>query len=440
MLGEMVSGSLLTLISENLLFMGFVRREAFLVSSKSLEYSIERAVKHYSSLFVLPSYRRIALLTILLCVTSSILMLSLIAETRIVLSLQFGMLLFSLSAVSDLILRRVFLEQDPIYNLRRCAALSMFSLLLWFGFIFIGSLLTRFISWGFWFDLFAIGFAAVCILRLIVLSSTSFVSYLKMLGASLAQPTLCLVSMFYVASFRSYALENVLIAGFFPISIVVSILTAHAFISSVNDLGMKAFQTPTTMILKAFLANWMEDLTAPIESIFERFGKEKTIGFSLLGFEAQGNIKSVVVVPSFHPGPFRNVGSSLLPFMIQEALERKFCCVAAVPHGLFGHEFDLSSQQQNQKVLEGVLGSADFVRYASGATGFVRVQEGVASASCQIFGDCALLTLTLAPETTEDFPQEIGDFILGEAGKLGLAHTLTTASTALLKSEAPWSL
>jgi putative membrane protein len=245
-----------------------------------------------------------------------------------------------------------------------------------------------------------------------------------MLGASLAQPTLCLVSMFYVASFPSYALESILIVGFFPLSIVVSIITAHVFISSVNDLGVKAFQTPTTMILKAFLANWMEDLTAPIESLFERFGKEKTIDFSLLGFEAQGNIKSVVVVPSFHPGPFKNVGSSLLPFMIQEALERKFRCVAAVPHGLFGHEFDLSSQQQNQKVLEGVLGSADFVRFASVATDFVRVQEGIAGASCQIFGDCAFLTLTLAPETTEDFPQEIGDFILGEAVKLGLAHTI----------------
>ena len=424
MLGGMVSGSLLTLISKNPLFMGFVRREAFLVSSKSLEYSIERAVKHYSSLFVLPSYRRVVLLTLLLCVTSSILLLSLIAETDIVLSLQFGALLFSLSAVSDLISRQAFLGSDPIYNLRRCAALSMFSLLLWFGFIFIGSLLTRFISWGFWFDLFSIGFAAVCILRLIVLLSTSFESYLKTLGASLAQPTICLVSMFYAASFRSYALESTWVVGFFPLSIVVSILTAHIFISSVNDLGVKAFQTPTTMILKAFLVNWMEDLTAPIESIFERFGKEKTIDFSLLGFGGQGNIKSVLVVPSFHPGPFRNVGSSLLPFMIQEALERKFGCVAAVPHGLFGHEFDLSSQQQNQKVLEGVLGSADFAGFTSGATGLVRVQEGVAGASCQIFGDCALLTLTLAPETTEDFPQEIGDFILGEAGKLGLAHTM----------------
>jgi putative membrane protein len=395
-----------------------------LVSSKDLEYSIERALKHYSSLFVLPSYRRITLLTLFLCVTGSILTLSLLAGTFIVFSLQFGVLLFLLSAISDLILRQAFLKSDPIYNLRRCAALSMFSLLLWFGFILLGSLLTRFTSWGLWFDLFSIGFAAVCILRLIVLSSTSFASYLKMLCASIAQPTLCLISMFYVASFPGYALENILIVGFFPLSIAVSVLTTHVFISSVNDLGLKAFQTPTTIILKAFLANWMEDLTAPIESLFERFGKEKTIDFSLLGFEAQGNFKSVVVVPSFHPGPFKNVGSSLLPFMIQEALEKKFRCVAAVPHGLFGHEFDLASQQQNQKVLEGVLSSADLVRFTSGATGFVRIQEGVAGASCQIFGDCALLTLTLAPETTEDFPQEIGDFILDEAVRFGLAHTI----------------
>jgi len=110
--------------------------------------------------------------------------------------------------------------------------------------------------------------------------------------------------------------------------------------------------------------------------------------------------------------------------MIQEALAKKLHCVVAVPHGLFGHEFDLASEQQNQEVLRNILNSTDFLNFVSKATKFVRTKNGVAQASCQLFGECAVVTLTLAPKTTEDFPQEIGDFILKEASDLGFAHTI----------------
>jgi putative membrane protein len=418
-----MASSLLALIFMNA-YSRDLRREVMMASSKSLEHSIERAVKHYSSLFTLPSYTRIVVFTLLMCVAGSILTLFFIADAPIVLALYSGILLFSLSAFSDLIIRQGFFKSDPIYNSRRCAALSMFSLLLWFGFLFVGSLLARILSWSFWFALFSMGFAAVCILRLIVLSSTSFGSYLRIVGASLLHPALCLPTLFCVASSVGHILKSTWLVGFIPAAVLVSILTAHIFIRTVNRLGVETLQTPTTMVLRAFLANWMENLTAPIEDIFERFGKEKTIDFSLLGFRTNDGVKSVVVVPSFHPGPFRNVGSSLLPSIIQEAIENKLHCVAAVPHGLFGHEFDLSSQLQNQRVLEGIMSAADFAEGTSDATAFLKAQKGVAGASCQIFGDCALLTLTLAPETTEDFPRELGDFIVEEAAKLGLKHAI----------------
>jgi putative membrane protein len=230
--------------------------------------------------------------------------------------------------------------------------------------------------------------------------------------------------MFYVAFSLGYVFESVGIAIFFAASISVSIITAHVFTRAVDDVGVEAFQTSTTTILKAFLANWMENLTVPLERLFEKFGKEGKVEFSLLGFKTDGSVGPVIVVSSFHPGPFKNVGSSLLPSMIQAALEKNLGYVVSVPHGLFGHEFDLSSQRENQKVLEAIISAAFFSEFTPEATKFVRVQRGVASASCQLFGGCALLTLTLAPETTEDFPQEVGDSILTEAAKLGLRHVV----------------
>lgn len=315
------------------------------------------------------------------------------------------------------------MKSDPIYNARRCAALSMFSLLLWFGFLLVGSILTSFVSWTFWNDLVAVGYAAVSILRLIVLLSTSFTAYWRAVGAAFTQPLLCLLPMFYV----SYSAGNAPDGStsiFLLVSIPVAILTAAIFVSSVNRVGVETLGVPTTTVLKAFLTNWMEDLKDPVERLFERFGKERSVDFSLLVFKTADGFSGAVTVSSFHPGPFKNLGSSLLPFLVQQALEKKLGCCVAVPHGLFGHEYDLSSERQNQKVLRNMVSSTHFEAFSPEATRFVRARKGLATASCQIFGDCAVVILTLAPETTEDFPREVGDYILEEVSRLGLAHVV----------------
>lgn len=393
--------------------------------TESLNHSIERAEKHYSSLFAMPSHRRIALLTGLVCLVGGIAAILTFDFSLhgILLALQFSLLLFLLSVVSDIVTRQVPMRFDQIYKTRRCAGLSMFSNLLWFVFLILGSLSIRLSnSWSLWFTILWIGFSAVCILRLIVFSATSFSSYWRNAFAAIFQPLLCLIAMFYlpysVGKLIEFASTNLLF------SISVSVVTAYLFIMSVNRIGTSTLQTPTTSVLKAFLANWMEGLNKPVENLFESFGGKRTISFSVMAFKTQTNFKALIVVPSFHPGPFRNVGSSSLPSVIQEAVQKKMGCPVAVPHGLFGHEFDLSSQEQNQKVLKRILDSTDFDIPADEGTAFVRTSDGVASASCQIFGRCAFISLTLAPKTTEDFPREIGDFVLREAARLGISHVV----------------
>jgi putative membrane protein len=381
---------------------------------ESLNHSIERAEKHYYSLFTMPSYPRIAVFTGMSCFLSGIVALLPFnfSFDGILSSVQFGLAFFLASVVSDVIIRQIPLRSDPVYKTRRCAGLSMFSNLLWIGYLALGSL-------DLWFDPLWICFSAICILRLIVFSATSYSAYWRNAFAAIFQPLLCLLPM---TLYVPYSIEVTATDLLFSISI--SLLTAYSFIRSVNRVGVRDLQIPTTSILKAFLANWMEGLNGPVESLLESLGGERTIEFSAMAFKSKTKLKAMIIVPSFHPGPFRNVGSSSLPFMIQEALEKKLGCFAAVPHGLFGHEFDLSSQAQNQKVLKDILESTDFDTVADKGTVLVRASNGVASASCQIFGKCAFISLTLAPETTEDFPKEIGDFILEEAAKLALSHVI----------------
>jgi len=198
-----------------------------------------------------------------------------------------------------------------------------------------------------------------------------------------------------------------------------------------DRVGTGTLGIASSVLFKAFLANWAEDIIAPMETFFEMLGNKQDIKVSLLTFRNNKKIKAVIVVPALHPGPFKNLGSSLLPSLIQTTLEDRFNCVVSVPHGLVGHELDLSSQFQNQRVVKSILDFVDFPSSHSKATPLVRTGKDDAKASCQIFGDCALLTLTTAPKTMEDLPQELNSFIVGEAEKRGISALAIDAHNSM---------
>lgn len=387
---------------------------------------MSRTVKRYSSLFTLPSHRRIVVFLCGVCVLGGGLGLFLLNPSYygLAVGLVFGTFFFSITLLSDLVIHPSCMKTDPIFNLRRCSGLSLFSCLTWFGFILLGSLISAVLkSSNVWIKLFLLGFLAAFILRLLVLSTTSFASLGRVFVSSLLQPALCIIPIVSMSSIIGYSL-GIRLLLFVPLSILVAALTVYLFVFFVNRVGRESLGVDSLLVFRVFMANWAEDLNAPLESLLERFGHKQNIKLSLLAFRAKERIKAVMVVPALHPGPFKNVGSSQLPYMLQRALENKLQCTVSVPHGLSGHELDLTSQLQNRKIVEGVLGSVDFLLFDSKATPFMRTRKNEAGASCQIFGDCALLALTLSPKTMEDLPQALDNKIVGEAEKRGLSSAI----------------
>jgi len=382
-------------------------------------------VERYSSLFTLPSHKRILFWFCVLCVLGGVLTISLLNPTYfgLVLGFFFGAAFFSLASLADLITCRSFSRSDPIFNLRRCSALSLFSCLMWFCFMFLGNLISVFVRNHYvWVKLSILGFSVALILRLLVFSTTSFANRKGVFISSILQPALCTVPIFLVFSvIGSLEADFLLLSAIF---VVIAAIVVSLFTFLVNRVGRRTVGIASLPLFKAFIANWTENMNAPLENFFERLGCERNVKLSMLALKAGAKIKAVLVVPEIHPGPFRNVGSSLLPYMIQDALENKLRCVVSVPHGLAGHELDLSSQLQSEKVVDKTLRSVDFSAFFSGATPLVRVRKNGASASCQVFGDCALLTLTLSPKTMEDLPQDLGLMIVAEAEKRGLSSAI----------------
>jgi len=399
----------------------------------SLDEYVGKAVRRYSSLFTLPSHTAMTILLGASCLLGGVLAILPLQPSYdgLTLSLTFGGILLSFTLAADFVVSRSSMKRDPIFNLRRCSALSFFSSLILFGVVFLGSLISVFLeNPNLWVKFFFLGFYGALTLRLLVFSTTSLADFKRTFFSSLLQPALCSIPIFFMGSVIGYDSKAKLLI-FLLVSTFIAVLAVFLFTYFLDSVGERTLGIASTSLFKAFLANWMENLNAPLESFFEKLGNEQNVRISLLTFRTNKRIKAVMVVPALHPGPFKNLGSSLLPSLIQTTLEDKLECVVSVPHGLVGHELDLSSQLQNQRVVEGVLGSIDSSLNYSKATPFVRTRKNGATASCQIFGDWALLTLTIAPKTMEDLPQELDSFIVKEAEKQGLSALIIDAHNSI---------
>jgi putative membrane protein len=384
---------------------------------------LDKAVKRYSSLFVLPSHGEIVIYLALLCFFGGFL--TVFPLTKSFSGVALGAGFFLITLFSDVVVRRL-LRSEPIYDQRRCDGLSLFSNAAWFALMLIGTALCfYFHSDDIWLRLFLLGFCAVSLLRLLVYSATLFTGYTRAIVSALFQPVLCVVFLYSAWPFVTSNHPLSLSVFVFPlVSIPIIVVTIFFFIYLVNRVGKKTLGVSSMLLLKSFLVNWIEDVNGPLENVLESLGDKRQMDISLLAFKTKKNMKAVMVIPALHPGPFKNVGSSLFPYLIQSALEQRLNCVVSVPHGLFGHELDLASQAQNQKVLDSILNSLNLQDSERKASPFTKAKSGVASAGCQIFGDHAVLFLTVAPATTEDLPPELGFLAIHEAEKNALASAV----------------
>jgi putative membrane protein len=386
----------------------------------SLNQHLDKAIKHYSSLFKLPSYKSILMLLFMFCLSSGILSTLVFISPLIGVAygLFIGLALFFVTLLLDYFLALFVLKGDPIYDLRRTAAFSLFCWALWLFFIIIGyvsAFLTTLPIWE--IRLCLLGFSAVLIFRLITLYATSSLNYQRYLLVSLLHPFLSLIPLMFLWWLNNV---NFLAAlGFSVYALAIAFASSLSFILVLNFIGGRFVGEKSIPIFRAFLLNWVADLNSPFESFLEKLSEERDVEVAIMRFDGQ-NSKVFIVVPLVHPGPFKNVGSSLLPYMLKTALERKFGGVACVPLGLLGHELDVASQSQVQRIISTTLESAEFKAEESDATPFVKVSDGLATACCQIFGKTALIAFSLAPKTTEDFPKELSEVVCREAEKLGL--------------------
>jgi putative membrane protein len=378
------------------------------------------AVKHYSSMFFLPPFHKAVAAIAIICigVVGLSTFLLFFSVEGLVTSLFLSVSLFAATLLADYVISKIVLRSDPIYVLRRTVALSLYCWVLWLFFILLGVIFGTVFGYWLWVELCLLGFAAVLTFRAVVFISTSSAGMPRRLLSSLFSPFLCIAA--FMAFWELFTITNPLqFLPFLVISTVAGCASAFLFIFLLDQLGRRTYGMPSMPLFRAFMLNWVVGLNTPFEELLEKLGQNEDIEVTFLKFDSH-KPKAAIIVPLVHPGPFKNIGSSLLPSMLKREFEKEFGCDTCVPLGILGHELDLASQAQNQKIITQVINSAKFSASADRATPFIKVTDGFVTASCQIFGKNAFLSFTLAPKTTEDMPQQLGRIVREEAENLGL--------------------
>ena len=378
------------------------------------------AVKHYSSMFFLPPFDKAIAAIAIICIGGVGLSTFFLFPSveGLLTSLFLSVSLFAATLLADYVISKIILRSDPIYVLRRTVALSLYCWVVWLFFILLGVIFGAMFGYWVWVELCLLGFAAVLTFRAVVFISTSSVAMLRRLLSSVFSPFLCIAAFMVFWEMRA-SVPFFKGLPFLVISPIAGCASAFLFIFLLDQLGRRTYGVPSMPLFRAFMLNWVAGLNAPFEDLLEKLGENEDIEVTLLKFDSH-KPKAAIIVPLVHPGPFKNIGSSLLPSMLKREFEQEFGCETCVPLGLLGHELDLASQAQNQKIITQVINSAKFPASADRATPFVKVTDGFVTASCQAFGKTAFLSFTLAPKTTEDLPQQLGRIVREEAENLGL--------------------
>jgi len=309
------------------------------------------------------------------------------------------------SFASDLLLYFTIMKKDPLFYLRRCLALSLFSLTTVVLIFILGSIISAFDP-KFIFPDFAIivGLFAVIPPRSLAVFSMSRLGFLERAVFSLLEPTLIVLTVVvFFALPATRMVTGLLLAS------TVGLAFAFALITTIEFNGRKTIGFSPIRMFRAFLTDWLEGRNEELESFLTKLGVETEIDATAFAFRKKGTdkIKAAILVSNLHPGPFLNIGSSVMPFLFESLMSQRFGAVTMTPHGVSGHELNLVSQEQNERILTWVISTLADAPYRSLATPAERSTNEIATATSQVFDGSALVTMTTSPLDMEDIPSQL---------------------------------
>lgn len=213
---------------------------------------------------------------------------------------------------------------------------------------------------------------------------------------------------------------------------VVSIAGIVRLLQSIDREGRSKVGAPPMRLFRAFLLHWLNRDPESLEENLTQLGLDDDIRTNVIAFFGKnGRRKGALIVSSFHPGPYRDLGSGGLPSQLKKHVEQRIGGIVLVPHGISGHQSNIISRKDVARFLGHVESNYPVKPTTATASVMVRGAMESAKASGQLFDHTALITLTLSPENMEDLPRQLGETIRATAESSGFGVAVVDSHNSM---------
>ncbi len=190
----------------------------------------------------------------------------------------------------------------------------------------------------------------------------------------------------------------------------VFLVMGYVILYLLDRPAKKNLYVSSVQIFSSMIGQWLYDLNADTK-ILGSGGVERDVKVDVVAFSSKKGLKAVIVKPDIHYGPFGSVGGSVFTETLGNAIVNKYGATPFIIHGAVNIDDNPISTRQvgtlSTRVCEYVDELGKGRKYtAQGYVGFG--SEGTCKAINLRINDVNLLTLTRAPNVTEDIDREIG--------------------------------
>lgn len=371
--------------------------------------NVSRVVGLYKGLFSVPSIIKLGVIAIISSFVYGLILLEFPVTSHIVIItslLVFGLTIFLIPLLASSIVSYSLLgEYRQVLTFRRLIAIGVISnVFLGIAILFGRLSMAIFQSDRFLLSSAILGIATIAILRYLAFTFLTPQTIGNTLLHTFFHPILIIIA------FTWLKFDNTIIRTFLAFSIVsvVLLLGMYLYLKKVSDSVKEIVGVQGDALFSAFIKDWFGGKSDDLEALLEDIGEITNLPITLLLFRREKKLKSIFIIPSFHPGPFKDVGSSILPFYLCQKLKEQFNCEILVFHGPSTHALNLVSQRENEKALSQIQNLlTKNTSFESTATPFVRTIGEEFQISCQKFNEKIVLIATRSPKTMEDISLEV---------------------------------
>lgn len=228
--------------------------------------------------------------------------------------------------------------------------------------------------------------------------------FISVFGANLFQAikTAVIQPLIFLFLIIPYSVFIELISNVVAISFGLVLIGIGILWSILADRSGRPNIQSTFSLLQAFLSAWTENKVDRIELILLSKSKDECVDTHIIKFTNKHQ-ELYWVLPNIHPGPFKEIGGSNLPYQIYNHYSQK----AVVFHSASDHSLNIPSYGEVIKYLKSLSNTKNTLDYGNKCSIPIQVNHKKATATGIMFDNTPILILSFAPYGMEDIPEGI---------------------------------